>query len=50
MKKLVQKIGKLDINVFDTRLEMGQAAARDAAARINRFVAESIPDPKHAQR
>ncbi len=34
------KVEKLDVHVFDTRLEMGQAAAHEAVNRINRFIAE----------
>ena len=40
MERKQFKVEKLDIHVFDTRLEMGQAAALDAATKINRFIAE----------
>ena len=33
-------VEKLHIHVFDTRLEMGQSAAIDAATKIRRFIAE----------
>lgn len=39
MERKQIKVEKLDIHVFDTRQEMGQTAARDAAARIKRFIA-----------
>jgi glucosamine-6-phosphate deaminase len=40
MEKSKLTFGKLEVYIFDTRLEMGQAAARDAATRINRFITE----------
>lgn len=33
-------VGQLKVNVFDTRDEMGKAAAKDAEQRINRIIAE----------
>ena len=34
------KIGEINVHVFDTRQEMGQAAAEDAEKRIQRIIAE----------
>jgi glucosamine-6-phosphate deaminase len=34
------KVGELSVSVFDSREEMGQAAAEDAEIRINRVIAE----------
>jgi glucosamine-6-phosphate deaminase len=40
MERINLKVEKLNIHVFDTRLEMGQIAAREAMLKINRFIAE----------
>ncbi len=34
------KVDKLDVDVYETREEMGKAAARDAERRINHFITE----------
>ncbi len=40
MERKQFKVGELSVRVFDTREEMGQAAAKDAEQRINRLIAD----------
>lgn len=41
MKPLTKKIVNLPVHIFETRQEMGKAAAIDAAARINAIIAKN---------
>jgi len=40
MERKHNTVGELDIRIFDTRQEMGSAAAKDAEKRINKAIAE----------
>lgn len=41
MEKMTKKVGKLKVYVYETRAEMGKAAALDAEKRINKFISEN---------
>ena len=44
MKLETRKVNLLPVHIYETREEMGIDAAADAAARINRIIAEKGDD------